>query len=74
MKRKHGELDYCLSQFLSEYGRFNALYRERSVLHEINPYSKSQVVQCAEHVFFRCETWQFLNERVIEKAGTSLTI
>lgn len=73
MKRKHGDLDYCLSQFLNEYGRCSALYRERSLLHDINPYIKSQVVQCAEHVFFRCETWQSLNERVIEKAGTSLT-
>lgn len=72
MNRKHGEIDYYLSQLLSGHGWFNA-YRRRFHLHDVDLCSKCQVVEDAEHVFFRCEKWRSFIEPVREKAGTKFT-
>lgn len=71
-KRKHGEIDYYLTQMLSGHGWFNG-YRKRFHLHEDDQCSRCQVLEDADHVFFRCEKWRIFTEPVSNKVGTTLT-
>ena len=60
VERRHGEVDYYLTMFLSGHGYF------RSYLHRMGKADSPDCIYCpgvpddAEHTFFRCSRWERL--------------
>lgn len=71
-KRKHGELTYELSQFLTGHGNFG------SYLKKMNIKQTDECIYCKqpdtpEHMFFACQRWNFQREQCWRRVGRDLT-
>lgn len=70
MERRHGEIDYYLTQFLSGHGYF------RKYLNKMGKATSEECMYCpdikddAEHTFFKCENWAQQRGVVMEALGT----
>ena len=69
LNRKHGEIDYFLTQLLSGHGGF------QSYLHRVGKARSPDCVFCnrvaddAEHTFFSCERWDGLRQQLYADTG-----
>lgn len=71
INRRHGEVDFYLSQLLSGHGWFNG-YRKRFHLNDSDLCSKCNVPEDANHVFFNCLKWKRHIE--LATAGTGVIL
>jgi len=69
LERRHGEVDYYLTQFLTGHGYF------KSYLHRIGKTGSPDCTYCpgvpddAEHTFFRCPRWERSRLEAIQTLG-----
>ncbi|XP_054259342.1 uncharacterized protein LOC128984085 [Macrosteles quadrilineatus] len=69
VERRHGEVDYYLTQFLSGHGYF------QSYLHLMAKTNSPDCIYCpcipddAEHTFFHCPQWDMLCQEAIQHLG-----
>lgn len=69
VNRKHGEINYFVTQMLSGHGYFlQYLHRMGKVDRAVCIYGDN-CVDDAEHTFFRCERWRIERQSVEEIAG-----
>lgn len=72
VNRKHGEVGYYLTQFLSGHGQFN------SYLHRLNLIDQSECTYCGgrdtpEHVVMECARWNTTRDRLAREIGEQVT-
>ena len=73
MNRKHGEIDFYLTQFLTGHGCFREyLFKYK---HDHSPFCPacSDVVENVEHVFFECPRFAERRQTLEEAVGEQLT-
>ena len=72
-ERKHGEVNYYLTQFLTGHGNF------RAYLHRMGKVEDPGCVYCGEcpdnaaHTFFECERWQSEREALETQIGSPIS-
>lgn len=71
--RKHGDVDYHLTQFLSGHGCFkHYLNSIKKAEHPLCDHCK-QEEDTAEHTFFRCEKWGHIRQQAERRCRQDLT-
>lgn len=74
MKRKHGEVDYYLTQLLTGHGYFREyLHRMGKCDSPLCIYEDGQE-DTAKHTFFECTRWQDMRSQLEQTIGASLTV
>lgn len=74
ISRKHGEVNYYLTQILSGHGYFRKyLHKMRKCSTPFCMYEEKEVVDDAEHTFFFCKRWSDNREELELQIGTVTT-
>ncbi|KAJ8971579.1 hypothetical protein NQ314_000636 [Rhamnusium bicolor] len=72
-QRRHGEIEYYLTQFLGGHGCFNA-YLKRFGLKNTDKCWYCGDVDTSEHTFFACKEWAGYREAMHEGIGETVTV
>lgn len=72
VNRKHGEIDYHITQLLSGHGCF-ASYLKRFSLKETDECWYCGAIDTPQHTFFECQQWAEQRMEVNAEVGTPLT-
>lgn len=69
VNRKHGEIDFYMTQFLSGHGYYKAYLKKMGITDSPECLYCTEVEDDAEHTFFDCQRWRTQRERLMSQVG-----